>query len=160
MVLDAAAWQALVIGEVGDIDAATGDLLPSGTPGLLASQSATLWDAAAPPAEGDLLVQALGFKLRCLNLVIGQLSDLVPESAEGVVIQQQARVRTLQAERDAVLKELERTAVTTSVMSGELVTTAPQVAPWQPLRPSVPPDANDPRFSGGSPYARRRWWGF
>lgn len=156
MTLDAAGWQALIIREVGDI-APTGELLPADTAGILAENAAALWDAASAGAANDLRLQALAFKLRCLNTVIGQLSDLVPETAEGVTIQRQARVRTLQLERDSVLKQLADTPAALTVLTGQLVTTGPITAPWFPLPPSVPPDANSPEWTGSPYFPLRRF---
>jgi hypothetical protein len=158
--------QRLILNEVGDVDPASGDLLPPyltnqdvlDNPGLCATQIGDYWTqfaflGAEAPFQRDCYV-----KQHLIDVVIGKLQNLVQESDQDVAVQYGGRLQTLFRMRDAVTADIANFQ-SGSAPGGTLARTV-QIGPLLYTQPWYPPpgmpDANDPAFSG-SPYRRFGW---
>ena len=159
--------QLLIIGLVGDLDPATGDLPITPSDGVVMQHIAALWDRHADKAVFSPALRAAYVERDACELILTVLAPEVDTSPPiGGSVRLSQRITTYQARYARAQAELERLESLTPGVAGSTVSTGvPVVGLITAVNPIGPPpwgtpDANDPGY-GGSPYRRGRepHWG-
>lgn len=158
--------QLLLVQQVGDVDAASGDpVLPTtqGSTGIVMQNIGRLWAAYADKGGISQRLRALYVMRDAHDLAIGVLERLVDFSAlDGTYrVSLSQRVKARQQQRADIVIEINKIERQLLAAAGPVVgllSTSAPISPPQPgERPQVSingPDANSPIYTG-SPYWRR-----
>jgi hypothetical protein len=146
-------WQQLILLEVGagleGEDPAERQLLDKVTPNIN-----TIWACHADKAYVAPKLQYLYTKRHCIEIIMGQLRDLVQSNVGGYNSQQQQKLANLKILRDNTQQEIVEEEKRAQSARPPAIGYLTQQAPRQPIPLGAQPDPGDPAYRG-DPYRHR-----